>query len=233
MSKKEEFARANDGGAELEAFPPGFQEITVTIRLGAEDLRLQELIKQFTGTPGFRVRSDDEGLAGALRGERGWGAAHTHFSLSRTESNEVYLLELEFVPTSHGRFQKGVPSTRKFLNAIKSVLSDPDREYAAVIGANFSLSTETWQPTVPLPFNPPASLDHIPGLPRISGLDFSFAEHGADQPLMRAFITTYEPIQRMVIRFLVAESVRISAELPQAMTRAASRFLPSFAQRKE
>lgn len=209
-------------------FPRYFTEISCTVRIPVNRAEFKTLFETLREIPGLSVRSDGEGLKGALRGERGWGSTHTHFTLEREDSN-AFVFRLDVFPTSHGRFIKGVPSTSRFLKILRGALHEPATEVNGLLGARFLLSTDSWSPTVPLPFSPPGALDRLPGVPRISGLDFSFSEPTPDQPLIRAFITTYESLQEMSVRFLLMQRVSLDSNLPRVMAAAAARYLPSFA----
>lgn len=92
---------------------------------------------------------------------------------------------------------------------------------------------DEWEPTVPLPFAPPGTLDHIPGVPKISGLDFSFSSPGIDQPLIRAFVTTYEHLQQIVVRLLIARTVSIDPELPTVLLETADQYVPHFVKARD
>jgi hypothetical protein len=213
-------------------WPPGLQDLTLTLRFPAEAVNFDRLFREVSETPGFSRRSDGGGIRGALRGERGWGPIHAHFDLNRNDRGDI-VLELEILTSSHGRFKTGVPTLSRFITTLRAYIANPDASFRGLVGAHFSLSTEEWTPTVPLPFTPPEPLDKIPGLPQISGVDFSFSEQTPEQPLIRAFVTTYDAINRFVIRILTGQPVEIDIHLVDLMRKTATDYLPYFAVEKK
>lgn len=213
------------------SIPRGLQDVSLTIRLRREDILLTEMLNALEQLEGFSRRGD--GAHGALRGEIGWGAAHGHFSIDIEGSAGAYLLFLEVVSSSHGKLPKETPRVKEFLSIIQSYFVDPDRSFSGLLGVNFSLPLKVWSPTVPLPFTPPGVLDHIPGAPQISGLDFSFPLQTDDQPLIRAFITSYGQIDRLVVRFLLSLPTAIHASVIDEMLRLSAEYVLSFAREVE
>jgi len=212
-------------------FPPYLDEITATLKFDEGELAFADLLTGLEGKPTVSTRTDGGGVRGAARGMPGWGSVHTHYTLQRAAAGG-YLFEFELTSKSHGKFARGVPSTRQFLSMLRDSINDPSRKRAAILGAHFSFSMDEWQPTVPLPFIPPDTLDHIPGVPKISGLDFSFSEPGSEQPLVRAFVTTYDHQKEIVVRLLIAHSLVIGPDVPDSLVELATNYVPHFVRRR-
>lgn len=209
-------------------FPSVLREITATVRVPDSAFAFQEILQQLETKPSVTVRKDREGVRGAARGSPGWGSFHTHFVLEKRRSGE-FDLELEVTGRQHGRFPKGSLSTTKLIRAFASALEDSSRTFPAIVGAHYILPLDRWAPTVQLPFAPPGTLDHIPGVPQISGLDFSFSAPGPEQPLLRAFISTYGQLNEMIVRILLATHIAFQPSMPLSLAELAGSYLPRFA----
>lgn len=209
--------------------PPGLQDVSFDVRLTSEQFDSKGLLGYLSSIPGFSIRPDKNAARGAVRAGDRWKGLHAHVELARSRSMKEFTFQFEIVTVPHGRMSAGVPSIDELLSEMKLFFRNGDETYSGLVGAHFSLDLKKYHPTVPLPFTPPGKLDHVPGLPEISGLDFSFRERHRDQPLIRAFVTTYPSIHRMVIRLLMSHSSTIGDHLPLAMIDLAAVHLPIFA----
>jgi hypothetical protein len=73
----------------------------------------------------------------------------------------------------------------------------------------------------------------MPGLPQICGVDVTFQDRSASQHLHRAFVTTYDGIERVVVRMLLIDTAVWDHTLPSAMILLASSHLPIVLRRRE
>jgi hypothetical protein len=129
---------------------------------------------------------------------------HGHLTIEKATSHGEYSIELNLVTGDHGRIPKGALSVEKSFDRVMPFLTKPADSLQALISASFSMYLKEWEPTVSLPFSPVGITEQMPGLPRISGLDFTFDEQSDSQHLHRAFVTTYDGIDRMVVRMLLS-----------------------------
>lgn len=214
---------------------PGLDEVGLTLRVPAAQFAFGAFRTAIRDRALTQVREDDSAVRGVLRGEDAISPFHAHFSVEllrkggkSKRTSDVYVIRLDYAKGTHAEATSLLPVT-KFLSELRTFFTDPDAARSGLLSSNFTLSLKEYTPTIKLPFSVPGALDHVPGLPQISGLDFSFAGASPAQPLVRAFVTTYSLIDEMIIRLLVGFECRVGPELATAMLVAAASHLPIFA----
>lgn len=184
--------------------PDAIDELSCAIRVPASRIDFQQLVSNLQNLPTFVMRFDDQGIRGTLVGGTLVSAAHGHLTVERISGENDYLIQLDLVPGGHGQIPKGAITLAQSFETIAPFLREYERSTPILVSASFAMSLKEWEPTVKLPFAPTGIVEQMPGLPRISGLDFSFNEQSDSQHLHRAFVTTYDGIERMVVRMLLS-----------------------------
>jgi len=130
------------------------------------------------------------------------------------------------------REDRRVLSIDRGLSIARSHLRLAGQKRRTLVSASFTFDLEVWQPTLPLPFSPGSMVGDLPGVPQICGLDFAFTSRTESQLLHRAFITTYDVINQMVVRFLLGHSEVFSPSLPARLLELVNSQIPIFARKK-
>lgn len=216
--------RLRTGGA----VPTGLEEASFAIRIPETAVDSKRAFATWKSLPFALKREDGRGMRGVARGERRLSPFHAHFSLDHEDERNEYIFRLELTKGTHGAAERRLPRISEFLEDFRSYLREPDRRYRGLLGANFNFSLRKWRPSFSLPFSVPGTFDHVPGLPQISGLDFSFADTRPEQSLRRAFVTTYAGIDEMVLKLLFSHASPISGQLADEILSVANAHRPIF-----
>jgi hypothetical protein len=189
------------------------------------------LREHLRAVPGFYVRQDELGVQGILSGGPSLPEGHAHLTISREQTDQEWAIEFEFYPHEH----------EHVLDDVRDLTSLPDlvRDWFLVhgpmeglLGVSFTLRFQEWESAVPLPYAPAGLLDDIPGAPKIAGIDFAFSDASPSQRLQRAFVTTYESIDRMAVRLLMAHSIDWASDPSPMMIEAGREHLPVLVKRR-
>lgn len=213
--------------------PPGLEVASFTVKASPSQLDFEGLSGFLESFSSFQRRIDGQGLRGALLGGDYLKDGHAHFEVTRSSATDDWTIEYEIVRGSHSSPGQDLLPASSFLGTIAKFLPSSEGEARGLFSASFVLSMKEWEPTVTLPFVPPGMLDHMPGAPRIAGVDFAFGDAGAAHGLLRAFVTTYDVIDEMVIRILMGYVTRWGDQVTPEMLKLAAAQLPIFARPKE
>jgi hypothetical protein len=183
--------------------------------------------------PAFQKRSDGRGIRGAVSGGRHLAGAHAHFEITSSSGKNEWSIEYEIVAASHGRMPKGTPNLDGLFKGTADLLGSPGHEHKTLVTANLALSTKRWESVVPLPLAPPGPLEKMPGGPQISGIDFSFSDRASGQKLRRAFVTTYDAIDQLVVRLLLSHATGWGKHVTLEMTSLIQQYVPVFVRIRE
>lgn len=211
--------------------PVGLDELLVSIRIPSAEFNRKGLFAQFAKVHSFQVRSGGQEMRGALHGGGILSSAHAHLTVLKAGRSE-HSIQLELVPGAHGRLPKGAWDVGQGISTVRKHLANPDATWKALLGANFSLSLKRWEPTVRLPLATPGIADGMPDIPRICGLDFAFSDKAEDHFLRRAFVTTYEGIDLLVVRMHMTCSLQWDSNLPRHVVHVTKDHLPALARKR-
>lgn len=211
--------------------PPGLEDASFDVRVPEQLVDFRRAYESWRELPLSQTRDDDRGIRGVARGDTKIKPFHAHYSLDFQAERKEYVFRLELAKGTHGPAEKQLPRLSEVLDQLTGFLAEPERRFRGLLSANFNFPLGEWQPTIKLPFSLPGTLDHVPGLPEISGLDFSFEDLRPEQPLRRAFVTTYDAINEMVLRLLLSHATAISGALVDRMLDVASTHYPVFVTR--
>jgi hypothetical protein len=200
--------------------PPGTDLLSVRVYFKQSEFDLKKGIKALGSLPTFQVRSDNAGFRGILTGGKILRSAHAHLEVARDRSarskktGSVWL-ELEMFPGEHGRISNKTLRFEEGISILMGCLESPAKPRSMMVGANLSLSLKDWEPTVPLPYTPGSFGATMPGVAKICGVDFAFADPSASQPMLRGFVTTYDAIDQMVVRLLLRMSAVLDTQVAE------------------
>ena len=211
--------------------PNALDELSCTIRAPVNQIDFEGLAADLKPYPTFTERFDSHGIRGTLLGGHLLSGGHAHLTVEKVSDEDEYSIELDLVPGDHGRIPKGALSIAGAFETIESRRKATEGSIPILVSANFAMSLKEWEPTVALPFTPTGITEQMPGVPRISGLDFSFNEQTESQHLHRAFVTTYDGIERMVVRMLLSFEARWEPNVLGAMIQLVNAHLPILARR--
>lgn len=213
-------------------FPDGLQEIEVTFRAekGAVDFhRFSERFpKDSVASRPKRGKSVRLALAGAPLLSGG----HAHFEARESGPGGSFVASLSLIPGRHESPLTSVPSIAEAIESIVGALKVVPEQFRLLVSAHYALSLKEWTPTLALPFTPQSMTGQLAGLPQICGVDIAFQEQSAAQCLQRAFLTTYDGIDRMVVRMLLVKNLALDATLVRNLVSLANDHLPLLAQRR-
>lgn len=212
--------------------PEGLDEVTLTARFQSGKASIDALVAVLESKGGFSVRPDRRAVRGILRADEGTPAIHGHLEVRETRNKKHILLEYEIV-TSALEHEKAELSVSQWPSLVIPHIGLEGDLLTGLTSAVFTLQLDQWEPTVPLPFAASGILDALPGEPRISGLDFSFGTPVAGQSLRRAFVSTYDEVKQMVVKFMVVTKLPIAEPISDGMLATAARHFPIFARKRE
>jgi hypothetical protein len=203
-------------------------EATWDTRLAATAFNLKRAVQDLSRFTRASVRTGKTGVRGTFV-TAGLASFHGHYTILKRDRDEVYL-QLQI---ARGALTKaeGLPTVADFVGVIRNCMTTPPAEVGALVGGTFLFPLKSWQPTLTLPFEAGTALDGLPGKPRISGVDFAFAETSDDQPLLRAFITTYDTLGEFSVRILVRTRLALDDSIHKAVLDAALGPISTFAVR--
>lgn len=195
--------------------PAGLDEAALDVRFALGDIdmsRIRKWPKQFTAF----YESNAGRVYGYLSSDRTFPNAHGHVSVRALSKAQQVEFRLELVPGREKPRGPNHPGLSEFLAAVRDVIHDPDVPRVGVATGTFNFRSPEWQPTIKLPFAPPGPLD-VPGLPQIAGVDFAFTSSGPEQPYLRAFVSTYDPLPQFIVRIMLGFSAAVDADLPERL----------------
>lgn len=196
--------------------PLGLDELVLTVRTSKRQLDFARVLEAFGDKPSFSIRRDKKGVRGALSGHGTISQGHAHLEVAVGERSGEHMIELALIPGSHGRISPRALTIADAIHLLGVSLKDPASVRRVRVSANFSFDLKQWEPTLPLPFAPGTAAEQMPGQPQICGLDVAFLDRSPTQHLHRAFVTTYDEIERMVVRMLLTDSLPWTERLPLA-----------------
>jgi hypothetical protein len=167
-------------------------------------------------------------MRGVISGGRSLAGAHVHLTITAESAGRAWSVEYEIIKGSHGPMPKGAPTLDMFFDRAPHLFGNFSRDLPALVTANLALSSKSWESIVPLPLTPPGALEKMPGAPQISGIDFSFSDRSGGQKLRRAFVTTYDAIDEIVVRLLLAHPFKWGPHITHDVFSLISQYLPSF-----
>jgi hypothetical protein len=151
-----------------------------------------------------------------------------HLTISAASPRDKWNIEYEIIKGSHGRMPRDTPNLDALFDRTASLFGNPSRSLPALVSANLALSSKSWESIVPLPLTPPGALENMPGAPQISGIDFSFSDRSTGQKLRRAFVTTYDAIDQIVVRLLLAHPIQWGPHITDEVFSLINQYVPSF-----
>jgi len=207
--------------------PPGFEGGQVSLFLPSSEVDFDRLIAPFKGVPKFQIRTDNLAIRGVLKSPGFSPPAHAHVEVDHAHDKGETSLQIEIFRGA-GRLPKDAMDLSGFIDKVGGALTNLTEERAFLASLNYNLKMSEWKPTVSLPYSPGALNATLPGVAQIAGLDFAFAE-GVDQPLRRAFVTTYDRLDRMVVKLLLALTSPWDQGLPNKLFELGASQFPKFA----
>ncbi len=210
------------------SLPKELDSAAVTIRISMPEASSRALFKKLGGFKASESRPDNNAVRGVVASGGLLKNGHAHFEVVRLPKGKEITLEI-------GLFQ-GSSSSDLDLAKLISLLAEEIRitpTDRAIVAGNFTFDLRKWDLTFTLPISPPATVEGMPGGPRICGLDFAFSKTDDVQPLHRAFVTTYDAVSLAVIRLLMIAPVVFGADLPASLLNLVSAQIPVFVRKKE
>lgn len=197
-----------------------------------KDFDFAAALSAFESQPAFQLRPDKGGMRVVIRGGNTLRSGHAHLEINKAEKRDQTTIELELVSGTHGKLPREVFTLDRAISILGSLLKTPAKARVIVLSANFTFSLKEWEPTIPLPFSPGAMVGELPGVPQICGLDFAFTNQSESQLLHRAFVTTYDNTEQMVVRFFLGHAEVFDTSLPERVFELVTAHVPIFARKR-
>jgi len=216
-------------GGEDVSFPSWLSVASVRIPIAADRVEYEALRKTLSALPQFHESPERDFVYGIMSCEPQVSDCHAHLAIGVGDEGEIRF-ELSVFPGTHGDTETEFENAQNVLPLITGAVRDPENLVGS-IGLEYALSMENWAPVVALPFEAPDVLG-LPGA-KIAGVDFEFDEPTPEQPIARAFVSTYDSIKRMAVKLLVRESGALTGDIIARMVRRSQKSLPLFARQME
>lgn len=187
---------------------------------------LSGAFKAFENQPAFQLRPDKGGMRAVIAGGSIMPSGHAHLEINKSEKGSQTTFELQL---ASGNLAPDVLTLDRAISSLRSLLKTHATSRPVAVSANFTFSLKEWEPTIPLPFSPGIMAGELPGLPQICGLDFAFTNRSESQLLHRAFVTTNDASDQMVVRFLFGHPEVFDNGLPNRVLNLVSAHIPIFA----
>jgi len=213
--------------------PTGLEVVGINCRIPQREVDFTFFASEVEQYPDFTVRRDLKSLAGVIQSDKSIPGVHAHFGLRSAKEKSEFTLEFELIARKHRPATVNGPGMSEFLKLSQRFLRKPSKAYRSLLSINFAFSLAKWQPTITLPFSVSNLGSEFRGNPNIAGVDFTFDLPDSPLELSRAFVTTYEAIDKMVVRLLLWSEVTIGPSLPAHLLGSATELLPIFARERE
>ncbi|HEY4101394.1 MAG TPA: hypothetical protein VGM20_11035 [Gemmatimonadales bacterium] len=212
--------------------PKGLDGIVLTARFQRSDVDFLGFAKAVkAATPLVQFRENDLIRTVAIGGSALRGS-HVHLSLLRDKSGRKTSWELEYevLGSKHGNLPDRRLTCNKLTELILRYIPAAENPQPMLLSVGFNLSLKEWKPTIRLPFSSAGIADGVAGLPQIAGIEFAFPDSPAtDTSMRRCMISTYDGIERLLVRLLATHSASFKSVTPQSLVDVCVQLLASFA----
>lgn len=184
--------------------PEGLDTLSVELSFPDSKTLFGKLDSKFPKGKLTARRDDGTGARHFMPGTNALHQGHFHLTLELQKASGDVSLSLEVFPTTnHKEFARGSWTLADSIKALGAVLP---KECPCIVSATYTKRLSEWRPTFRLPMNTD-ELDGMPGRPEVTGVDLVYRDSKSSDSLHRAFVTTYDTLDQVVVRLLFFDSL--------------------------
>jgi hypothetical protein len=212
--------------------PPGLTSLSLSLPLSVEEVD-QKSIRNLASQYDSLELTEKGGLRGLLASDRTYPRMHGHLSIARDKAAQTIEYEL-LMFSSRQTVPKGATALHlsESMSRTGVLVKDATIPRPGIIAATFYFKQDEWRPIIELPFSAPNVVQVIPGLPQIAGVDFAFPASSPQQPLIRAFVSTYPKSKQFVVKMILGLNLTFSDESLTLALNAAAQNVMTFARNR-
>jgi hypothetical protein len=172
-------------------------------------------------------RDDNRGIRVVLDETDFPTPVHSHLTIEDEEQTAGELLvRYDLFEGPHGSGETGLLKSHEAFTLLVNMvpaLAEPSR---GVLSSSAKFDSGLVRPALPLPL----AIGPLPfdGRPEIAGVDFNFQDVSDEQPLLRVFMTTYQTLNRIVLKIMMRYEMKLDRGLGVAMMQAADARVRQF-----